>query len=238
VRRALWLFLAACTGSGETALLNEVKATLAEREARLSAYAFRAQSNGVSYAVSFRAPKSTRLELEQGALSFDGERFYERDDAARTFTVYAPRLTPAELALVWSQSFGARVPEGFRAPLLPPRGVTATRVGDTVELTLRTTDEGKQVSVTSVLRWPGGDFLERRTDYGGAKGALRMETQQCDEKLRLCVPTRLTKWAGAERVEETVLSDVQLGASEPREHFVLSTPAGFSLATSELVPVR
>jgi hypothetical protein len=238
VRRALWLLLAACTGSGETALLNEVKATLAEREARLLAYAFRAESNGASYAVSFRAPKSTRLELEQGALSFDGEHFYERDDATRTFTLYAPQLTPAKLALVWSQSFGARVPEGFRAPLLPPRGVTAARVGDTVELTLRTTDEGRDVSVTSVLRWPGGDFLERRTDYGGAKGVLRMETEQCDEKLKLCVPTRLTKWAGDERVEETVLSDVKLNAPESRERFVLQAPAGFAQAKSELVPDR
>jgi hypothetical protein len=238
VKRALCLLLLACCRSGDPNLLGEVKAVLAEREARLTAYAFTARAGELPYAVAFRAPRSTRLELPDGALSFDGERFYERDDVLRTFTVYAPQLDAAELALVWSQSFGPQVPEGFRAPLLPPRGVEATRVADTVELTLRTTDNGKPVTVTSVLRWPSGDFLERRTDYGGAKGGVRMDAEQCDAGLKLCVPTRLSKWAGAQKVEDIVLSDIALGAAAARDAFVLAAPQGFEQLHSTLVPAR
>jgi hypothetical protein len=236
VKRAVLLLLAAC--HEDAGLLSQVKQTLVEREARLQAYSFHAQAKDASYAVAFRAPRSTLLTLEAGALSFDGERFYERDDAARVFTTYAPELNAEQLALVWAQSFGARIPEGFRAPLLPPRGVTAQHVGDTVELTLRTRDEGKDVSVTSVLRWPGGDFLERRTDYGGAKGTLRMEREQCDAALKLCVPTQLSRWAGEQPLEQTVLTEVRLNDAPARDAFVLGAPKDFKQERSTLVPSR
>jgi hypothetical protein len=237
VKRALLLVsLAAC--HEDAGLLAQVKRALVEREQRLQAYSFQAHAGAAQYTLSFRAPKSTLLTLESGALSFDGERFYERDDAARTFTTYAPELNAEQLALIWAQGFGARIPEGFRAPLLPPRGVTAQQVGDTVELTLHTHDEGKDVSVTSVLRWPGADFLERRTDYGGAKGALRMEREECDPQLKLCVPTQLAKWVGDQKVEQTELTQVQLNDAPARDAFVLTVPRDFKQEHSTLVPKR
>jgi hypothetical protein len=162
VRRAGLLLLVCCA---QHTSLNDVKAVLAGRERRLSAYRFKAQTNGAAYAVAFRGPRSTLLEVPGGAFSFDGARFYERDDAARTMTTYEPEgLNAEKLALVWNQSFGARIPEGFRAPLLPPRGVEVRAQGDTVELTLHTRDSEHDVTVTSVLRWPSGDFVERRGD--------------------------------------------------------------------------
>jgi len=234
VRRAALLLLACCA---QRSLLNDVKAVLAERERALSAYSFKAQTNGAAYAVAFRGPRSTLLELPQGAFSFDGARFYERDDAARTMTTYEPEgLNAEKLALAWNQSFGAKIPEGFRAPLLPPRGVEARLAGDTVELTLRTRDEDNDVTVTSVLRWPSGDFLERRTDYGGARGLVRVDDEHCEA--RLCVPTRLTKWAGDAKLEETALTDVQLRAEVPRDAFALVAPQGFAVTRSTLVPTR
>jgi hypothetical protein len=232
------LVLAACHADGDATLLAEVKAVLAARESRLQAWAFDARAGDDLYSVTFRAPRSTRLDSPGGALSFDGARFYERDDAAQTFTTYTPQLDAEKLALVWHQSFGVRVPEGFRPPLLPPRGVAARRQGDTVELTLRTTDDGKDVTVTSVLRWPSGDFLERRTDYGGVKGLVRMDQEHCDAALKLCVPVRLSTWAGDTQRAQTELTHVRLNDPPARDAFVLAAPQGFRQEHSTLVPTR
>ncbi len=226
----------------ESSLLSEVKRTLAERSERLGTYSFKAAVEpaggaAVTYALVFREPTSTRVDLAAGSLSFDGRRFYERDDGTRALTVYAPQLSKEKLALGWSTTFGSRVPEGFRAPLLPPKGVTATRRADAVELEFRTRDEGTEVSVISVLKWPGGDFLERRTDYGGARGAVRMEQEHCDAALQLCVPTQLSRWQGQAKVETTTLKELTLGgAPAPQEDFVLAAPPGYAVKRSELVP--
>ena len=88
------------------------------------------------------------------------------------------------------------VPEGYRAPLLPQNGVEAKRVSrenaiDAVELTVK---PGDGVTVRYVLRLPAGDFLERRTLTDGQERVLLVEREQCDEKLKLCVPTRLVSF--------------------------------------------
>jgi hypothetical protein len=227
---AVALFFAACHSEpSDAALLADVKTTLAAREQKLQAWAFKArvQPAGDAYAVTFRAPNRTRLQLPHGVLTFDGQTFFERDDAVKTLTVHPSSLPATELALLWSTTFGMRVPEGFRAPLLPSQGVVARHVGDTVELEWRSRDGQKDVTVVSVVRWPGGDFLERRTDYAGARGAVRMEAEQCDAKLSLCVPTKLSRFEGEREVESTVLEDVQLGLLAPESDFVLTAPEGY-----------
>jgi hypothetical protein len=227
---AVALVLVACHAEPSSAtLLSDVKTTLAQRELKLQAWAFKAhvQPGGDAYALAFRAPKSTRLQLPNGVLSFDGQTFFERDDAAKTLTVHPSSLSQTELALLWSTSFGARVPEGFRAPLLPSQGVIARRVGDTVELEWRSRDGQNDVTVTSVLRWPGGDFLERRTAYAGARGVVRMQREQCDARLSLCVPTQLARFEADKEVESTVLDGVQLGSLVSESEFVLTAPAGY-----------
>ncbi len=231
------LFLVACHAEpASPTLLSDVKATLAEREQKLQAWTFKArvQPSAEAYAVAFRAPKSTRLQLPNGVLSFDGQTFFERDDAAKTFTVHASSLSQTELALLWNTTFGARVPEGFRAPLLPSQGVTARRAGETVELEWKTRDGENEVTVVSVLRWPGGDFLERRTEYAGARGAVRMKREQCDPQLKLCVPTQLSRFEADREVESTVLEDVQLGALAPESQFMLTAPPGYARAEEPL----
>ena len=152
-------------------------------------------------------------------------------------------LPPDADPAVWQRAFERGVvshQRGEAVAQLPQQPVVApVRARDArVELTLRTRDASKDVTVTSVLRWPSGDFLERRTSYGDAKGSLRMEEEQCDARLKLCVPVRLTKWAGETKLDETVLTGVQLLQPLERDAFVLVAPQGFTQARSTLVPSR
>jgi hypothetical protein len=137
-----------------------------------------------------------------------------------------------------TEIFAPFAPEGFRAPLLPGNGVSARRVShprgpEAVELTVK--PAGSDVEVTYVLRWPGMDFLGKRTRSGGASSELRVEEEQCEQALGLCVPKRLTQWAGEQQVAETTLSRVELNPTLPAETFTLSAPEGYEVQSKTLV---
>lgn len=216
----LLLLVAACPGEKKVGL-PEVRAALADRLSRLTAWRFDAVAGAESYEVLFRAPDRTRVVMAGRSASFDGEKFYGRDEDSKRFVVEPRPLTPQKLSLLWHQSFGEYVPEGFRAPMLPPRGVEVVVKGATVELTFHSKDGEKEVEVTSVLRWPSCDFLERRTGYGGTRGLVKMEEEQCDAVLKLCVPKKLSRWQGEQQVAVVTLSNVRLGDTPPQDAFVL-----------------
>jgi hypothetical protein len=86
-----------------------------------------------------------------------------------------------------------------------------------------------------VLRWPGLDFLGKRTRGGGATSELRVEEEHCEQPLGLCVPRRLTQWAGEQQVAETTLSSVELNPVLPADTFTLAAPEGYDVQTKTLV---
>jgi hypothetical protein len=126
------------------------------------------------------------------------------------------------------------VPEGFSAPLWPSKGLTAARVGDTVELTLAAADGATPVTMTWVLKWPGFDFVAKRTTYGEKTGELKVEAELCDEKLKLCLPKKLSRWQGGKQVGELTLSTLELNVDLPQDDFTLVAPEGYQQQTRAL----
>ena len=236
-------------GDDDATLLPQVKTGLAEREAKLSSYriAGTVQDTGlepVAFTFDYRAPQRLRGTLGPPAsrtFAWDGARFFQQLDAEKQFVTFTSELPPAQLAGFLSETFHPFIPEGFRTPLLlsntTVRRATHPQAPQTVELTQQLAGEAPGLEMTYVLRWPQLDFLARKTrSPGGAEAEERMEEEDCDATLGLCVPKRLGRWQGGKRVGETVLTQVKLGAPLPNDAFTLTAPEGYDVQTRTLVP--
>ena len=253
----LLLLLAACErapapaadgGPPAARLLQQVRAGLASRDARLRSYRFEGRVHDAGeaplpFAFAFRAPGSLRGSLggpgELRTFAYDGEHLYEQHDGERRFTTFRLELPPAARAGFLTEVFSPFLPEGFRVPL-----------------------PGNEGQVEYLLRWPALDFLGKRVLQGagvpasGARGSealvseapvsgapvsgapvseVRVEDEQCDAALGLCVPRRLTRWVAGQRVGETTLEEVQLDAPLPADAFRLAAPAGYEARTQTLI---
>ncbi len=228
------LLLAGCTNDATgSALLAQVRQTLAERDAKLSSYHLVVESKDgadvAKHAFFFRSPNKMRaLLLEPTPLefSFDGKRIYRLVPASRELTTIelAPK-EPARATMALHAMFAPFVIEGFRSPLMPLKGVSASRHGETVELKV---EPGEGVTVTYVLRWPSADFLERRSQTPTGSSVLEVEEEHCDAALKLCVPKRAVERAdGAQRLEVT-LTTLELNPDIPLEDFTPHAPAGWT----------
>ena len=209
-------------------LVGEAKRALAEREKRLTSFKLVVDSaegaNRAHHELSFRSPNKSRAHLtapQDLELAFDGTTLLRRTSAGKKFEVVSLDKPPAERAFFLASMFMPFVPEGYRAPLLPRTGVEARKVSrqnatDAVELTVK---PGDGVTVRYVLRLPAGDFLEKRTLTEGQERVLLVEREQCDEKLKLCVPTRLVEKSGAATVGTTEVTSIELNAELPQAFF-------------------
>ena len=242
----LLLVLAGCRrGEDTSALLSDAKQRLSGRDGKLTSYVLvgtvREGPQTMDFQFAYRAPQKMLGTLGAPAsrtYAWDGEHLRERADAAKTFVTYKNELPPDKRAGVLTELFAPFAPEGFRAPLLPGKGVSAQRTThprapEAVELTVR--PEGTDVEVTYMLRWPAMDFLGKCTRGGGASSELRVEDEQCEQALGLCVPRRLTQWADGQQVAETSLSRVEFNPTLPAETFALTAPEGYDVQTKTLV---
>lgn len=239
------LVLAGCRRADDgAALLSDARQRLSARDGKLTSYVLagtaRQGSQTLDFRFAYRAPRKMLGTLGAPAsrtYAWDGEHLFERSDAARQFVTFNDELPPDQRAGVLTELFAPFAPEGFRAPLLPSRGVSARRAShprapEAVELTVK--PEGADVEVTYVLRWPALDFLGKRTRDGDSTSELRVEEEHCEQALGLCVPRRLTQWAGERQVAETTLSRVELNPSLPSETFTLTAPEGYEVQTKTL----
>ncbi|WP_426755321.1 hypothetical protein [Myxococcus sp. Y35] len=235
-------------GEDDATLLPQVKAGLAEREAKLRSYriAGTVQDTGleaVSFGFDYRAPQRLRGTLGPPAsrtFAWDGTRFFQQLDGEKQFIAFTSELPPAKLAGFLSETFHPFMPEGFRAPLLlshaTVRRATHPLAPQAVELLQKLEGEGQGLEMTYVLRWPQLDFLARRTRApDGGETEERVEEEHCDAALSLCVPRRLGRWQGGRRVGETVLTRVELNAPLPNDGFTLTAPEGYDVQTRTLV---
>jgi hypothetical protein len=223
------------------ALAQETKAHLAEREAKLSRYRFAARAEQadeppVGFDFAYRAPGRMRGRLfapQSRVLSFDGQAVYEVIPGERRFRRYTLPTDRAELATRVSALFTPFLPEGYRTPLLPWRVVRAIRVAhprakEAVALRADIQDDrGQPLSVLYTLRWPTGDFLAKRLEGSGGAVDLRMEEEQCEAKLGLCLPTKLGQWHNGQRVGTTLVHELELFGGPAAEDFTLEAPGGY-----------
>jgi hypothetical protein len=241
----LLLLLAGCRRGDETStLLAEAKQRLSTRDGKLTSYVLagtaREGTQTMDFQFAYRAPQKMLGTLgtpSSRTFAWDGEHLFERDDTAKRFRTHDGGLGPEARTELLTGLFTPFAPEGFRAPLLPSQGVSARRAShprgpEAVELTVKPT--GSDVEVTYVLRWPGMDFLGKRTRSGDATAEIRVEEEQCEQALALCVPKRLTQWTAGQQVAETRLTRVELNPALPAETFTLGAPEGYAVETRTL----
>lgn len=224
--------------------MSQVKQALADRDARLSSYHVVGETmdgaEQVKHAFFFRSPNKMRAVLSRPPAfewSFDGTRLYRLQSAERMFSTYELKLPQDKAAIFLHSTFSPFVLEGFRTPLMPMKGVTATKVAhprgpEAVELTL---EPGEGVKVTYVLRWPGADFLERRSEADAGTSELKVDEDQCDEKLKLCVPKRAGEYFNGKRLLDIRLTTVELNVDLPVEMFAPAVPEGWATETRQVV---
>lgn len=244
---ALALALSACARGTEAELLAQVRQGLAAREARVRGFHLEGTvaeaGQEAAFDVSCAGPGRILATLTRPTaltLAYDGQRFYELVPAEKALNVYELKLPAEQAALFLAAKFSAFVPEGFRAPLLPARGVTARRVQhprapQAVELRFATGAADQALAVTYVLRWPGLDFLEKRTDAAGARVELHTEAERCDQRLGLCFPERLSEWTAGNPGAVTRLLRMDLNPALASQPFTLSVPDGFTRHDRALV---
>lgn len=228
---AVVLLLAACAKEAPPSPeLISARAALAEREKKLGSFRIEASSTekgqSAHYTFSYAAPNLGRGRLRgprDVELAFDGKQLVTIDYAAKTWTAEPP---PQLLHAV----FAPFVPEGFRAPLLPSKNVTAKKVkharaADAVELS---TSPGDGITVTWVLRMPAADFLEKRTVNGTHTDVLVVVAESCDGAL--CVPTKLIEYFDEEALGQTNVVNVELNPKFAPDAFTPAPPEGFQRA--------
>jgi len=229
-------------------LASDARRSLAERDKRLARYLVEGTSKQgdatATYAFAYRSPgrvKGTMLTPTPLTLAFDGARFFKLDPTAKKLEVFEMKLPAEKSALFLTTQFSPFVPEGYRTPLLPSKGVAAKKVShprgpEAYELTHSTPDEsGKPVTVTYLLRFPTGDFLAKKTEAGGVVSELTVEAEQCDSLLALCVPKVVAQREGTVEIGRTTFTRVELSAEIPNDAFTLTAPEGFATEKHELV---
>lgn len=246
---ALCLLLAACARRPDEppATLSQVKAALAQREARISSYRLAGTvteaGQTVEFEAAYRAPDRVLGTLGKPAqltLAFDGRQFFELVPAQHMLTAYAIELPPAKAALFLAEKLLPFTPEGYRAPLLPASGVevrraTHPRAPQAIELRAQAQSEEGAATVSYVLRWPSLDFLAKRSEpQGGPASEVRVEEEHCDAKLALCFPRRLSHWHGGQAGAVVALSAVEIGAPVPADAFTLRALPGYTFAERRL----
>ena len=236
------LLLAGCKSPAPegSALLSQVKQALAERDARLGSYHLAGVTTEgaeqVTYEFFFRGPNKMRAAMltpQRFAWSFDGQRLVRAIDATKKFETFELKLPDDKAKLFLHATFSPFVLEGFRAPLMPLKGVTAARQGpDAVALRL---EPGDGVTVTYVLRWPGADFLERRASSDGGTDLLKIEEELCDAALKLCVPRLAVEYVDGQKRVATRLTAIELNVELPADGFAPVAPDGWTRETRSVV---
>jgi outer membrane lipoprotein-sorting protein len=245
----LLIALAACgackraeepTGS----LLSQVEAGLSTRDARLTSYhlvgSTREGALEQAFEFFYRAPNRMRGVLPGArTFSYDGKSLYELVTAEKKLVVYENRLPPQKSAQYLTAVFTPFAPEGFRAPLLATKGMTAERLPDprgpeAVQMRQESGSGEEHLASTLRLRWPALDFLSRTLTLSKTV-EIRMDDERCEAALKLCVPTKVTSSSDGQPTSVTTLSRVELNIPLPADDFTLGAPEGYAVEHHQLV---
>ncbi len=228
-------------------LASEARRALAERDKRLTSYLVEVsttqgdQTATHTFVARGNRVKGSLLTPTPMTLAFDGTRFFKLSPAEKKLEAFELKLPAEKAALFLTTQFSPFVPEGYRTPLLPSKGVTATKVPhpkgpEAFELVVSTPDEaGKPITVTYVLRFPGGDFLSKKTQAGGVTSELVVEAEHCDVKLSLCVPKVVVQRENGAELGRTTFTRIELSPEVPNDAFSLTAPEGYTFEKHELV---
>ncbi|MFT3840362.1 MAG: hypothetical protein QM723_25460 [Myxococcaceae bacterium] len=229
---------AACTRGNED-LLPRLKSALAERDRKLTSYRFSAEAHQgdavARHAFAFRSPnkmRGTLMEPDRFEWAFDGTTLARAHYRQHKLEVYALKLPPAKASVFLHDTFSPFVFEGFRAPLLPPTGATAKLNGDKVEVSAKLADD---LDATWVFKWPSADFVSKSTTVKGERSVIQVDEEQCDAKLGLCVPKKVSQHTGDTLIGSTTLNEISLNPELPEGEFTLHAGEGWTTETHEVI---
>ncbi|MBX5482674.1 MAG: hypothetical protein IRZ16_12670 [Myxococcaceae bacterium] len=226
------------------ALLARAKGALAEREKKLRSYHLEGTvaeaGQRADFTFDYRAPNrmkgTVRVEdKSERTYSFDGDRLFVLAPEEKTLVQSELPKDSQQSAVMLTQLFGQFAPEGYRAPVLElahadARKVSRPEAPEAVEISSATKDEsGDTITVTYVYRWPSMDLLEKRLTENGNSMTLHVDEELCDERLKLCVPKKLTQKYGTQPGAVTTLSRIDFNVSLPNDAFTLPLPEGYTL---------
>ena len=236
---AVGLCVAGCRSPppSSAALVSQAKSGLIAREAKLTSLHLTVkttedeQADGL-HEVFFRAPYRLRARVSAPTplqLSFDGESLYLLQGSPPQLSVKKVGTGEATAASL-QQQFEALIPDGYASPLLPGKGVTGalTRIdgADAVTLTVITADGATPVTLRWDFTWPALELIARRSKVGAVESMVKVEQRHCDETLKLCVPSELSRWQGGKRIGTLSVTSIELNPALPQDDFVLHAPTG------------
>jgi outer membrane lipoprotein-sorting protein len=246
----LLLLLAAASGACKRpeepkgSLLSQVEAGLSARDAKLTSYhlvgSTREGAQEQAFEFFYRAPNRMRgVLLGARAFSYDGKSLFELVPGEKKLVVYENKLPPQKSAQYLTAVFTPFAPEGFRAPLLATKGMSAERLPDArgpeaVRMRQESGSGEDHLASALTLRWPALDFLSRTLTMSKAV-EIRMDQERCEEALKLCVPTQVTSLTDGQPTAVTTLSKVELNVPLPADDFTLAPPEGYAVEHHELV---
>ena len=143
------------------------------------------------------------------------------------------KLPVEKAAYFLTSQFQAFVPEGFRTPLIPVKDVSAQmikhqRANDAVELNFQASDgTGDKVQISWTLRFPSGDFLEKKMTSGPNTSVTSVIDEFCDVPLKLCVPKEVIEIENGSEVMRMKMTGIELNTPLPISDFTLIPPSGF-----------
>ncbi|MFN0062878.1 MAG: hypothetical protein ACKVPX_10220 [Myxococcaceae bacterium] len=230
--RAVMFGLLACfvgcrfgDSSAEPLSLEKLRVTLAQREAKLGGFEAAFASTPVdpleqqrAWRVAFRQPAALRVDAfspDKAVHVYDGESYWvsRGEEPLRVNTVPDDA---AERAGFLAETFRPFLPEGFRTPLFPTRGTRAKRIAHpkgpvAVAITTEIAqDSAAPLRVTTLLRWPSGDFLETRWEGSDGRVEVTMLQEHCSTQA-ICLPTLLAHSRDGTRTSETKAEQLQMG---------------------------
>ncbi len=228
-------------GAKTDTLAQDMKRVLAERDRRLSSYHVQVETHeGTSTAhheFYFRSPNQSRgiiIDPTPLTLSFDGHALFKLTPGEKKLERFELKLPVEKASFFLLTQFAPFVPEGYRTPLLPSKGVTAVKTTDphapdAVSLTVVTPDgSGGQVTTQWVLRAISGDFLSKTVTSSAGTRVTRVDSEKCDEVAKLCVPASISELENGQPVATMTMTTIELNAAVPNDAFTLTAPEGFT----------
>jgi outer membrane lipoprotein-sorting protein len=206
---------------------------LNKRLAAINDYSFEGTARlvgGAEVAVTFAflQPQFARgtVGADQTAI-FDGERIVVIDDESKTFAKVERSVGDENFLLALHNAFSEFACEGWRPPLLKPKGTVATVSGAQWILTTAIVDdEIKEEQL--VLRASDGAFVEKRTlDKGGnVVATTRVLAELDDVETGLKLPSR---WERTGRAGSFMMSitKARVNTGIARDTFKTTIPDGY-----------
>lgn len=246
---AVVLVIACCDragspGASDAAVFAAASAALDKRLAAVRDYSFEgtasfvaerpvagSQSAPLAITYAFMQPQFAKGTLGAGqTVIFDGTTILALDHEGKTFAKVDRSVGDENFLLALHNAFSEFACEGWRPPLLKPKGTNARVSADGSQWILSTALNDEELKEDQlVLRAADGAFLEKRTidKKGNVVATTRVLEELDDPATGMKLPKRWQR-TGAAGTLEIALTKATVNAGIAREAFLATVPQGYN----------